>query len=588
MKAFYKLFIAALAAVAALVSCSKEIASDKSDSRGGNPVEAGKITVNVEALMGELTPAEETKAGIAPVIRLAWAEKDSVFAYCRDSYLGKLGITPKVEGTSAVLSGIITAPKGQAITLVYSNVDFEDADNDGALTFDFSNQDGKVENPFVAYGTLSCDSQTTTVTNQSVPFTFATSLMRIAVTGLDEAAIDSVRIKGLNSSFRLMMEENSEPEVSAATSAGTIVKKGIAVGDIQDERAIFNVSVVKTDAEDSENTNRKITVYQGIKRYGAAFTKGSIDLGKSYISIYALKETDGSRGKIGDHDYVYIAGTRWATQNLTISESGNMKWKGGNTDGNPEVKVPGTDSAVIVGDYFQWAAYENYALPAADLDNGKTDKGLLIYTSFTNTHCVDGGSEDKFEFKSPETGKAYQFNTSWSEDSTSVGISPYFDGSKGEYGEYTKYTGTDDAILDSSDDVAHIILGENWRMPTKEEFQALYDATFWAWSVEDEGYYVFIPDDSHAAGTSVNPIPDGLNKEDALLFFPATGGGSGGSMSNVGTGTYWSSNLYPYTDVDYAHCLSIRPLNNIDPQNRVNPQSSSTRCLGRPIRPVSD
>ena len=269
---------------------------------------------------------------------------------------------------------------------------------------------------------------------------------------------------------------------------------------------------------------------------------------------------------------------KWYRQNLAITTSGNKSWKGGNESA---VKVPGTNDDVIVGDYFQWGTYKGYCGDAT-----AADKGLLIYESFTNKYCVNGGSEDKFEFKTTEAGIAYQFNTSWSEDSTSVGISPYFDGSKGEYGEYTKYTGTDDAILASSDDVANIILGDNWRMPTSAEFEAMKKATYWAWDATDCGYYVYTPANGDEGGLNgkkadkSTSVTGSYNKAAALLFFPAAGSGYGTDLNVGDFGYYWSGSLgSSYTD--YAYGLYFYSVD-------VNPQGYYDRYSGLSVRPVSD
>ena len=258
---------------------------------------------------------------------------------------------------------------------------------------------------------------------------------------------------------------------------------------------------------------------------------------------------------------------KWYRQNLAITGSGNNPWKGKNSSA---VKVPGTDKDVIVGDYFQWAAYENYALPENDLGNDKTDKGLLIYASFTNQFCVGGGDEDKFVFKMPEQNKEYYFNPSFLNEGY-VCISPYYSGG------YTKYI-SGSVNLDSSDDVARIILGDGWRMPTQAEFSAMKNATYWAWDGEDCGYYVFTPYVSTAAGQIGNIA--GLDKSDALLFFPAAGYGFNSEFTQAGAvGYYWSGT--PSDDTNSAHCLNFY-------NNGVDLQCFSPRNYGHAVRPVSD
>lgn len=236
------------------------------------------------------------------------------------------------------------------------------------------------------------------------------------------------------------------------------------------------------------------------------------------------------------------------------------------------MKVPGTDSDVVVGDYFQWAANEGYCGDASN-----TDKGLLIYTDFTSTGC--GDSEDKFTFKSAGENITYRFNTASTD--TSVGISPYY--SDSAYDKYTKTSsseGDGKNVLVKNDDVASIILGGTWRMPTADEFKAMKDATYWAWDDNDKGYYVFAPNANHKAGNRDGSLPSDLSKSAALLFFPATGRGNGDLLSGAGTlGRYWSSDLY--SENVKAYGLNFG-------QNTVTPQSYSERYYGWPVRPVSD
>ena len=253
---------------------------------------------------------------------------------------------------------------------------------------------------------------------------------------------------------------------------------------------------------------------------------------------------------------------KWSRQNLAITDSGNKPWKGGNESA---VKVPGTNDDVVVGDYFQWAAYAGYCGDAT-----ATDKGLLIYDSFLNTKCVDGGSEDSFALKSAGGSDKYQFITSNSPGY--VGISPYYSGSA-----YTQYTSAP-VNLDSSDDVANIILGDNWRMPTSAEFQAMREATYWAWDGADKGYYVYVPNPSDDAG-KVNNGTGSYIKSDALLFFPAAGIGEKITLYDAGSvGHYWTSTLY--STIGNAYFLSFSG-------SGITPYRDS-RYRGRSVRPVSD
>ncbi len=265
---------------------------------------------------------------------------------------------------------------------------------------------------------------------------------------------------------------------------------------------------------------------------------------------------------------------KWYRQNLAITDSGKKPWKGEKTSA---VKVPGTNEDVIVGDYFQWAAYAGYCGDAT-----ATDKGLLIYDSFTNNKCVDGGSEDSIALKSAGGSKKYRFSPSNTTGYT--GISPYF--STG----YQYYKDTDHSTLyretsytGHSDDVANIILGGDWRMPTSTEFKAMREATYWAWDGTDCGYYVFKPGEgtSGTANDRGNFNATNDEKSKALLFFPAAGYGDYISLSQAGSsGRYWSSTLST-DNIAQAYYLLFK-------SDDVFPQRGNFRFNGCSIRPVSD
>ncbi|MCQ2149511.1 MAG: DUF1566 domain-containing protein, partial [Bacteroidales bacterium] len=178
------------------------------------------------------------------------------------------------------------------------------------------------------------------------------------------------------------------------------------------------------------------------------------------------------------------------------------------------------------------------------------------------SHKLCGDMTNSFEFK---TDKSFVIESA-----------PYRNGSA-----WTKYTGSDNKPkLESSDDAATIMLTDSWRMPKKEEFEAMKAATYWKWDATDKGYYVYTPNPSTDAG-KVNNGEGTYNKTEALLFFPAAGNGDGSSLYDAGTyGTYWSSTLYAGYVV-YAYNLDF------DSDN-VSPSYYDSRYIGRSVRPVSD
>ena len=568
MKKTATLTILAAMVMMTALSCTKEL-NGVVDKAGDT------MSLTVNATLPDY--ADATKNTLVNTIRVNWENDDKVYVYDNEKCLGTLTATVgDGEGKTALLSGEISTSTATKLTLVAMTDDItpsvKDKDDSisGGITFDLSGQN-LAGAPYVAFATV--DTQSGTVSNLSATFTFATSVERVNCTGLKAStAIDSVIITGVNTQLTITPSASGNPEVVAAKGKGTIIRKSADgfSGVNANGATTFSVALLQQSA-----ASRSISAVQSNWVNEAKFTNGSaLNSGLSYNTVCQLSS-----------DYVLIKakynGTdsttlKWYKQNLAITASGKKAWKGRNESA---VKVPGTNGEeVIVGDYFQWAAsYKGYNVQAG---KEKLDS-LLIYTAFTNTGC--GESEDKFTFRSAGEGKTYQFNTD--DEGNNIGISPYLSGSA-----YTKYNDLDKntkSILDttstSNDDVASIILGGDWRMPTSAEFKAMKDATYWAWDGTDKGYYVFAPDGSHAAGTRVNSIPAGLNKESALLFFPAAGSCYKTSLDNAGNrGRYWSSSLYT-SDTIHAYNLNF----NFSTGN-FNLENYNFRCSGGSVRPVSD
>lgn len=117
------------------------------------------------------------------------------------------------------------------------------------------------------------------------------------------------------------------------------------------------------------------------------------------------------------------------------------------------------------------------------------------------------------------------------------------------------------ADLSLSQDAANVIMGGNWRMPSKDEFQELYDNCTWTWTSQN-GIYGYI-------------VTSNINSH--TIFFPAAGSYNGTSLSNVDSiGFYWSRS---FKDSFYAYNLCFRSLQRI-------PQENGSRYLGYSIRAV--
>ena len=109
---------------------------------------------------------------------------------------------------------------------------------------------------------------------------------------------------------------------------------------------------------------------------------------------------------------------------------------------------------------------------------------------------------------------------------------PFYEG-----GKLSKYTKNGD-VLAKEDDVVTIYLGENYSIPTREQFQELLNKCEWAWDINKKGYVVKGPNGNR-------------------IFLPASGVASDGGVSAVGQyGDYWSSSL-DADNAQYAYYLGF-------------------------------
>ena len=121
-------------------------------------------------------------------------------------------------------------------------------------------------------------------------------------------------------------------------------------------------------------------------------------------------------------------------------------------------------------------------------------------------------------------------------------------------------------VLDAEDDVAHVVLGEKWRMPTDAEWTELRTKCAWKWV-------------TNYNGTGVNGSLVTASNGNSL-FLPAAGYRFDTSLSHAGSeGNYWSSSL---ATVDpFNVCYVIFSLG-------VVYRSYFTRYDGLSVRPVSE
>ncbi len=152
-------------------------------------------------------------------------------------------------------------------------------------------------------------------------------------------------------------------------------------------------------------------------------------------------------------------------------------------------------------------------------------------------------------------------NYKWSKNGDDRSYSKYCNDNK--YGKVDKKL-----TLCSSDDVASVKLGGDWRMPTIQNFIELIEMCDWEWTLDFENSGV-----SGRIGTS--------KQNGEIIFFPAAGYyGNEGVKLETEDGLYWSSSLLE-DNPSYAQYLNFGK-RHIDCRNKVK-----GRQLGLCIRAVS-
>lgn len=188
----------------------------------------------------------------------------------------------------------------------------------------------------------------------------------------------------------------------------------------------------------------------------------------------------------------------------------------------------------------------------------------------SGTHCahewIDLGLPSGLKWATCNVGASrpeeYGDYYPWGEIETIVGYrrrySKWFDVSKNAETRYNK------AQLDSSDDVATVIWGGEWRMPTKLDFQELIDNCNW----------ILVTRNSHKCYEAISKI------NGKSIYFPFAGGSNSDENWGIGKyGLYWSSTP-DESNTCRAYCLFLGSSSQIlDRYGRYN---------GLSVRPVMD
>lgn len=102
---------------------------------------------------------------------------------------------------------------------------------------------------------------------------------------------------------------------------------------------------------------------------------------------------------------------------------------------------------------------------------------------------------------------------------------------------YYDYSNYGDDIAGTDYDVAHVMWGESWRMPTKDQIQELMDNSTMVWTKLNSVFGNFF-----------------IGPNNSVIFLPNAGHYRyGGSIIGIGSyGKYWSSSLLPPYNISYC------------------------------------
>ena len=287
MKQTFKTATVVIAVLLAAMSCTKEIEAPMASE--------GCVNICIQGAINDLTPAAEVKSTAGSVVRVNWEEGDTVYVYDGSKYLGALKVSLK-DGDSryAILSndGTIDSPKSGTtkLTLIHvSNAAQAPAVIDGQIKIDLSNQEGD-NFPYVLYGTLDYTSGQTTITDEFVPFKFATSVIKVNCTGLKPGtAITSATLSNVNTACKLTLSGTAAPSVSGDIN-GTITRTGdeySAATKVNEEGVtVFQIAAPKLE-EASEV--RVLTVAQGSNEFEYKnFSKKALSAATSVNTVCQL------------------------------------------------------------------------------------------------------------------------------------------------------------------------------------------------------------------------------------------------------------------------------------------------------------
>lgn len=220
-------------------------------------------------------------------------------------------------------------------------------------------------------------------------------------------------------------------------------------------------------------------------------------------------------------------------------------------------KHTGTSAKIKRGEFGIKANIDKYATFVARYDGEAVNLGLSVKWGSCNVRAKNPeNSGEHYSWGETESRSYYTFATyKWGTENALTKYVPV----NSQYG-----TCDHNAQLMLEDDVASVICGGKWRMPTEAEWEELRDNCTWTWTQRNgvNGYLV-----SSWKGTSIFLPAAGYRQYDGV-YLPGT------------RGCYWSSSVDMNTPY-YAYILRFT-------SSTIEVKYDMKRYNGLSVRPVSD
>ena len=292
---------------------------------------------------------------------------------------------------------------------------------------------------------------------------------------------------------------------------------------------------------------------------------------KQTITVVAATNPSGSTPTTGSITALY------ETEILTVSitkdsGSGNMSTptitvKNGNTTIGTLHNGDSLKVAYSINYVCSASQLEGYSTPASVTKNWANTTAKSLTFQYLEEKGVDLGLPSGRKWAEANVGatNAWEIGLyfSWGN------VIGHAEGSGYNFDQNT-YNGTPgaglsgDIAVGTTYDAARAIMGGSWRMPTKDEFQELYDNTDSEWVADYHGI----------AGRKFMK----KTNHNVFIFLPAAGYYNGTTLLNRGSyGYYWSRSIYSSAARGYS--LGFY-------SGAVNPQNSNYRYCGQPVRAV--